>query len=113
MPENANIVLLKREGNQIVIHNNQEKGHIHHWRLDQLITSDLFDVPGARSPQFDELLQQREHILAKDQLSPQDEEELETIGQQLSTLPIAESKEEQEAMTLIRKAATLLKTQFG
>ena len=86
MPQNANIVLLKREGNQVVIHNNQEHTTIYGWRLDQLITSDVFDVPSARPPQFDELLQQRERILAQDQLSPEDEEELEKIGQQLSTL---------------------------
>ncbi len=77
--------------------------------LDQLITSDLFDVPSARPPQFDELLRQREQILAKQHLCPQDKEELEKIGQQLSTLPTTASKEDHEAMTLIRKAANLLK----
>ncbi len=42
--------------------------------LDQLITSDLFDVPSARPPQFDELLRQQEQILAKQHLCPQDKE---------------------------------------
>ncbi|MCP4399640.1 MAG: AAA family ATPase, partial [bacterium] len=105
MPENANIVLLKREGNQVVIHNNQEQEAIYGWRLDQLVTSDLFDLPSARPPRFDELLRQREEILAKDRLNPADEKVLEKIGQQLSEIPIAETKEEHEAMSLIRKAS--------
>ncbi len=33
MPRNANIVLLKREGDQVVIHNNQEQGVIYGWRF--------------------------------------------------------------------------------
>ena len=111
MPENANIVLLKREGNQVVIHNNQEQEAIYGWRLDQLVTSDLFDLPSARPPQFDELLRQREEILAKDQLSPEDENALETIGRQLSAFPVSGTQEDHEAMSLIRKASELLKTQ--
>jgi energy-coupling factor transporter ATP-binding protein EcfA2 len=45
-PEDANIVLLKRQGDQIIIHNNEEM--IKGWRIDQVLTSDLFDLPSAR-----------------------------------------------------------------
>ncbi|MCP4404254.1 MAG: hypothetical protein GY801_43975, partial [bacterium] len=54
-----------------------------------------------------------EEILAKDRLNPADEKVLEKIGQQLSEIPIAETKEEHEAMSLIRKASELLKAQAG
>lgn len=110
LPRDANIILLKREQAQVIIHNNQEEKVIYGWRLDQIVTSDLFDLPSARPIEYDELLRKREEILAKDDLSPEDEIELERIGSQLSLLPITPSIEEHEAMELIRKAAHLLRT---
>ena len=110
MPRNANMVLLKREQDQIVIHNNQEEKVIYGWRLDQIVTSDLFEL-SARPATYDELFRKRAEILAKDELRSEDEAELERIGAQLSALPITPSKEEHDAMELIRQAAHLLKTQ--
>gem|GEM_PF-4408421 len=45
-PEEANIVLLKRQGDHVIIHNNEQL--IKGWRIDQVLTSDLFDLPSAR-----------------------------------------------------------------
>ena len=107
----ANIVLLKREGDQVKIYNNQEKDAIRGWRVDQILTSDLFDLPSARPSEYDPYLKRREEILAKKRLSAKDKEELEAIGQKLDELPlVSESKEESEAMDIIRKAAQLLKS---
>jgi len=46
VPQNANIVLLKWQGAQVIIHNNEEmsKGFC----IKQVLTSDLFDLPSAR-----------------------------------------------------------------
>ncbi|MEN8217654.1 MAG: hypothetical protein ABFS56_15050 [Pseudomonadota bacterium] len=56
-PSDANIVLLKREGDQVIIHNdfNVIKG----WRIDQVLTSDLFELPTARPPEYDNYLKRR------------------------------------------------------
>jgi hypothetical protein len=57
-PSDANIVLLKREGDQVIIHNdfNVIKG----WRIDQVLTSDLFDLPTARPPEYDNYLKRQQ-----------------------------------------------------
>ncbi len=107
---NANIVLLKREGDQVIIYNNKDEDIIKGWRLDQVVTSDLFDLPTARPPEYDEIIEERERILAKPKLSQEDEQRLEDIGRKLEELPfVTENKEDSEAMELIRKAARMLK----
>ena len=44
----ANLAVLKREGDHVVIENHPET--IRGWRIDQVLTSDLFDLPTARPP---------------------------------------------------------------
>ncbi|MCP4352062.1 MAG: AAA family ATPase [Desulfobacterales bacterium] len=109
--QNANIVLLRREHNQVVIHNNKDREIIKGWRLDQIVTSDLFDLPSARSSEYDELLKERETILAKPDLTPDDKQRLEYIGKKMDDLKIV--TENSEAMDIIRKAADILKTNIS
>ena len=54
----ANIAVLRREGDHVVIDNDFEA--IRGWRVDQILTSDLFDLPTARPPEFDAMLAQPE-----------------------------------------------------
>ncbi len=108
-PIDANIVLLKRQGDQVIIHNNEEM--IKGWRIDQVLTSDLFDLPSARPSEYDNYLKRQEKILSKPQRTPADEQELEEIGKKLDELPIVteNTSEDNEAMKLIRETAELLK----
>ena len=41
----ANIAVLRREGNHVVI--DQDAGSVRGWRVDQILTSDLFGLPSA------------------------------------------------------------------
>jgi len=108
--QDANVVLLTREGDQVIIHNNKDRAMIRGWRLDQVVTSDLFDLPSARPSEYDAILEERERILNKPQLSREDEQRLEEIGEKLDELPIVtENRADSEAMELIRKAAKMLK----
>jgi energy-coupling factor transporter ATP-binding protein EcfA2 len=107
-PFDANIVLLKREGDQVIIHNdfNVIKG----WRIDQVLTSDLFDLPTARPPEYDNYLKRQQEILSKPQITSADEQELKDIGKKLDELPIVtQHTDDNEAMKLIRETAELLK----
>jgi ABC-type multidrug transport system ATPase subunit len=108
-PDDANIVLLKRQGDQVIIHNNEEM--IKGWRIDQVLTSDLFYLPSARPSEYDNYLKRKEKILSKPQLTLADEQELEEIGKKLDELPIVteNTSEDNEAMKLIRETAELLK----
>jgi len=103
--QNANIVLLRREGDRVVIDNNPEI--IDNWRVDQILTS-LFELPSARSATLDPLLKRREEILTKPKLTPKDKAELKAIAEQIGHLPTGETPEDIQAMDVIRRAAKLL-----
>ncbi|MCP4700063.1 MAG: AAA family ATPase, partial [Gammaproteobacteria bacterium] len=104
----ANLVLLKREGSHVNIHN-QDCERIKGWRYDQVLTSDLFGLDSARPPEYDALFQRREILLAKPELSEKDKMELEAIGRRLDELPVTNTPEDNEAMSVLRKAADILK----
>ena len=104
--ENANIAVLKREGDQVVIH--QQPQDVKGWRIDQLLTSDLFDLPSARSPHYETLLERRRQILSKAKLTDDDQAELKQLEAEIGDLPTAETAEDIEAMDIIRKAAKIL-----
>lgn len=105
--ENANIVVLKREGDSVIIQ--QQHQAVQGWRIDQLLTSDLFDLKSARSPHYETLLEQRRQILSKPELSANDQARLETLKAEIGDLPTAETAQDIQAMDIIRRAAQLLK----
>lgn len=105
--ENANIVVLKRESEGVVIH--QQAQDVHGWRIDQLLTSDLFELKSARSPHYESLLEQRRQILSKAKLGEEDKTKLKTLEAEIGDLPTAETAEDIQAMDIIRRAAQVLK----
>ncbi len=111
--QDANIVLLKREGEQVKIYNKKDLSIINGWRIDQILTSDLFGLESARPPQYDEMLTKRKEILNRGILNEEDKNDLEKIGKELDKLPVSEdlkaNQDGEKAMEIIRKAAEILK----
>lgn len=107
----ANVVLLRREGesDHVVIDNNVKD--IHGWRVDQILTSDLFGLESARPPHLEPLLAERTKILSKSRLTKKDKARLEEIETEIGALPTGETPEDMEAMDVIRRAAEHLKAQ--
>jgi predicted ATP-binding protein involved in virulence len=103
--QDANIVLLRREGDRVVIDNNPEI--IENWRVDQVLTS-VFEMPSARPAKIEPLLQRRKELLTKPKLTASDRAELKELEAQIGTLPTAETSEDIKAMDIIRRAAKLL-----
>ncbi|MEA5488986.1 MULTISPECIES: AAA family ATPase [Pseudanabaena] len=103
--QDANIVLLRREGDRVVIDNNLEI--IENWRVDQVLTS-VFEMPSARPAKIEPLLDRRQEILTKSKLTKADKEELKELEEKIGTLPTAETSEDIKAMDIIRRAAKLL-----
>ncbi|MDQ2687963.1 MAG: AAA family ATPase [Armatimonadota bacterium] len=106
--QDANIVLLRREGDHVVIDNDVER--IQNWRVDQILTSELFGLDSARPPQLDGSMAEREKILAKPRLTKADERRLKALEAQIGRLPTGETPEDIQAMDIIRRAAELLKS---
>ena len=103
----ANIVVLRREGDHVIIDNDVDA--IRGWRVDQILTSDLFNLTSARPPQFDALLEERTRLLSKARLTKKDQKRLEDLESAIGDLPAGETRAEQEAFDLIKGFATQLK----
>ena len=104
----ANIVVLRRRGGGVVIDNAPRS--VRKWRIDQILTSELFDLPSARPPELDAWISERDAILAKAELTDQDQERLTELREHLGALPHGDTPEDIEAMDIIRRAAKALKS---
>ncbi len=102
----ANVILLKVENDHVVI--DSDISSVQSWRVDQILTSDLFGLPSARSPRIESLLEERMKIQTKPKQSANDGTRLEELNRLIGTLPTADSKEDRDAIEIIRDAAKLL-----
>jgi len=103
--KNANVVLLKREDDHVVIDNNPQS--VRGWRADQILAS-LFETSGY-SDEIEELQNERRKLLSKARLTAKDKKKLKDIESKIGDLPVAETPEDIEAMNIIRRAAETLK----
>ncbi len=108
----ANIAVLRREGDRVVIDNDVKT--VQGWRIDQVLTSDLFGVPSARPPQLDHALQRRKELLTKGKLAKKDKEELAKLEAQIGEFPTGETTAQtvREA-ELLEQTYRLLKKHTG
>ena len=103
----ANLAVLRREGDHVVI--DQSIKAVHGWRVDQVLTSDLFGLETARSQEFEEILRARQRILSKRRPTKQDKKELKALEATIENLPLGETREDIEAMDFVRRATRQLK----
>jgi hypothetical protein len=102
----ANIALLRRESDQVIIDNDVKT--IRGWRIDQIYTSDLFGLPSARPPELDEPLARRTALLSKSRLTEKDKRELAELEARIGSLPAGETAEQAETLRLLRESLELL-----
>jgi energy-coupling factor transporter ATP-binding protein EcfA2 len=105
--EDTNIVVLRREGDHVVIDRDPER--VRGWRVDQVLTSDLFGLSTTRDERTEDLLKERRSLLSKSALTRSEQERLKQLDEQVAGLPFVESPQDVEAMELIRKAAEKLR----
>ncbi|MBA4158504.1 MAG: AAA family ATPase [Gemmatimonadetes bacterium] len=105
--ETANLILLRKRESDVEIVN--EPQVVRSWRVDQILTSELFEIPRARDKRTESLFARRDELLDKASRTPAEEAELKSLGDNLSALPTAQDPKDQEAMDFIRKAAAILK----
>lgn len=105
--ENANIAVLKREGDHVVIDNDVDD--IRNWRVDQILTSDLFGLESARSPRVERILKRQEQLAGKARLTLAEKKELKELQDQIDRLPVGRSAAENEELAAIRQALDALR----
>ena len=104
---NANLAVVRHSNDQAQIVN--EPTVIRSWRLDQLITSELFSLSSARAPEVERMRRRRLALIEKSELSSEEKIELETLNETVLEMPMTELPEDDEAMRIIRRAASRLK----
>ncbi len=104
----ANVAVVRRSGGHAEIVNDPVL--ISAWRLDQLVTSDLFGLDSARSPAVERQQRRRAELLEKPELSSAERAELDALDQQAMGMPTAELHADNEAMAIIRQAADRLRS---
>jgi energy-coupling factor transporter ATP-binding protein EcfA2 len=97
----ANVILLKREGDETRVVNNPVD--VRNWRLDQILTSELFGGISNRPPKAEAQMQRRRALLLKDVLDKAEQAELDALEEELGQLTTADSKEALQALALIGK----------
>ena len=100
--EDANIIVLKREGDETVVE--ADRINVHDWRIDQILSSDLFGGIGGRAPGVDEKMKRRRVLLRKDKLTDGEQAELAMLEKELGNLPVSESREALKALDIIGQA---------
>jgi predicted ATP-binding protein involved in virulence len=105
----ANIALLRRVGDHVVIENDPET--IHGWSIDQILTSDLYGLKTARPPELEDLLQRRKELLTQPKMTSADKKKLAEIESRIGSLAPGESFEHAKTVELIRESIELLKKQ--
>ena len=104
--EAANLVLLRREGDHVVIDNDPVS--VRNWRVDQILTSELFGLESARPPRVEELRRERQELLERKRLTAEQKKRLAEIDAKLLELPTGDTEADRKRDELLRKIAERL-----
>lgn len=110
-PLDANIILLKREGDHTVVVN--DPVDVGKWSVDQILNSDLFGyVPPASEP-LTELRTERDGLLAKPKLDENEQARLDELDEKIGFIPFGNNQDEIKAETIIQQLANALRSKQG
>ena len=105
--ENANLVVLRTSGGEVKIETHV--GSVTDWRVDQILASELFDIP-ARGPVVERLMSERDELLDRGALEVSERQRLRELEEQLQNLRTEEDPRDQAAIELIRDVAAGLRS---
>jgi predicted ATP-binding protein involved in virulence len=104
----ANLAVVVRQDDHSIIEN--DPAVLANWRVDQIVTSDLFGLNTFWPPEVDALFAEQSTLLKKSSRTKKENARLEEIKKEMLTLPTERNPENEEAMAIVRQAAALLKS---
>jgi predicted ATP-dependent endonuclease of OLD family len=107
-PQDTNIILLKREGDQTVVVN--DPVDVSKWSVDQILNSDLFGHVPSRSEPLTELRTERDTLLSKQALTATQKARLDELDEKIGFVPVGRDQAEIQAETIIQQLADILRS---
>jgi energy-coupling factor transporter ATP-binding protein EcfA2 len=104
-----NLVLLRLDEDEGEVTIENEPSVVQDWSIDQLATSELFDLPSARSPTTSDAVQRRLRLLAKPELNADEEGELEALETRVSALGARTSEDEAVLRGVVSRTTAILR----
>jgi hypothetical protein len=110
-PGVTNIAVLRREGDQVRILNDPEE--VRGWRVDQILTSDLFGLDSARPVDVERLMTRQQELVLLDTPSFEEQAELRKLDEELAKLAPGETARDREAWSVVHRLAERLRDVAG
>jgi predicted ATP-binding protein involved in virulence len=110
-PGVTNVAVLRRNGDHVEILNDPEQ--VRGWRIDQILTSDLFGLGSARPLDVERLIDRQQELILLDDLTDAQRQELREVEERLAKLAPGETAQDREAWTLIHEMARKLQNDGG
>lgn len=107
----TNVAVLSRVDDHVEILNDPEQ--IRGWRVDQILTSDLFGLSSARPVEVERLLERQRELVLLDSPSDAEKAELLDVDAKLSGLAPGETARDRETWEIVRGLAEKLATGTG
>ena len=101
-----NLVVVREEGGQAIIE--RDSNIVKTWRIDEVVTSALYEVDSVYSPEIGRELRERTKLLQKSRLTPTDKKRLNELNKFAAELVPAIDSDSYRALDVIRRAASLL-----
>ena len=101
-----NLVVVREEDGQAIIE--RDPNIVKTWRIDEVVTSALYDVDSAYSPEIGRALLERTKLMQKSRLTPKDKTRLDRLNKLVTELVPEIDADSRGALDVIRRAASLL-----
>jgi energy-coupling factor transporter ATP-binding protein EcfA2 len=101
-----NIVVLRRSGDHVEIES--DPAVISKWRVDEIVTSDLFGLRSAYPPDIDAALEERAQLLMLAKRTPAQKARLASLQSLVASLPSENDPRDQAVLDKLRSAAEAL-----
>lgn len=107
----TNVAVLRRADDHVEILNDPEE--VRGWRVDQILTSDLFGLRSARPIEIERLLERQQELVLLDTPTDSQQAELATIDAKLAELTPGETAQDRETWAIVRRLAGQLSSDIG
>ena len=105
----TNLAVIRDQDGQAVIES--QRTAIKTWRVDQVLTSNLFGIESARPVEIEKAMKRRIALVQKEPRTVAEQEELKKLDDLFEGLPTAESIDDHQAMEIVRQAASFISSQ--